>query len=263
MAEELFSKFSSILRDMSEAELLAEIERPKELLVGGDQTERRKIDIAYAPFDCVNDKADVVIVGLTPGRQQMRNALFEARRHLKAGGSDIEAMSAAKTFASFSGPMRANLVAMLDSIGVNRALRLASTASLWTSDSGRAHFTSALRYPVFVDGMNYSGAPSILSTPILRDNLMQWFARELALFPNAAIVPLGPKVSEAIEYVAARLAIPTARILSGLPHPSGANAERIAFFLGRKRREDTSAKVDAERLVRCRSSLEGKVGNWG
>jgi hypothetical protein len=262
MVHELFSTFSPILRDMSEIDLIAEIERPKHLLIAGDQSGGRKIDVAYAPFDHVNTKADIVIVGLTPGRQQMRNAVFEARRCLRTGGSATEAISAAKTFASFSGPMRSNLVAMLDSVGVNRALRLASTASLWTDDSGRAHFTSALRYPVFVDGLNYSGTPSILSTGVLREQLMQWFAQEMALFQNAVIVPLGPKVTEAIEYAAERLSLPMARVLSGLPHPSGANAERIAFFLGRKRREDTSVKVDAERLLRCRASLEDKIANW-
>jgi len=45
----------------------------------------------------------------------------------------------------------------------------------------------------------------------------------------------------------------------GLPHPSGANAERIAFFLERKRREDLSAKVDPVKLVAARTALVEKV----
>ena len=45
------------------------------------------------------------------------------------------------------------------------------------------------------------------------------------------------------------LVLSAARVLSGLPHPSGANAERIAFFLGRKKREDVSSKVDADRFA--------------
>jgi hypothetical protein len=177
----------------------------------------------------------------------MRNALFEARRCLLSGSNDQEAMEKAKIFASFSGPMRTNLVAMLDSVGVNQALKLSSTASLWTSDAPRVHFTSALRYPVFVNGANFSGAPAILSTPLLQTQLMQWFATEMAALPNAVFVPLGPKVTEAVEAAAKHLGLGTERVLSGLPHPSGANAERIAFFLGRKRREDISSKVNAER----------------
>ena len=123
MANDLFSEFRHALRDMSEADLLAEIALPQKLLIASDHTGARTLDVAYAPFDHVNLNADIVIVGLTPGRQQMRNALLEARRCLKAGFSDEAAKSAAKVFASFSGPMRTNLIAMLDSVGVNQALR--------------------------------------------------------------------------------------------------------------------------------------------
>ncbi len=263
MATDLFSEFSHAMRDMSEADLLAEIAGPQKLLIASDHTGARALDIAYAPFDYVNHNADIVIVGLTPGRQQMRNALLEARRCLKAGFSDEAAKSAAKVFASFSGPMRTNLIAMLDSVGVNQALRLASTATLWGADANRVHFTSALRYPVFLDNENYSGAPSMLSTALLRKQLMQWFATEMAALPNAVFVPLGPKVTEAVEAAATHFGMSTARVLSGLPHPSGANAERIAFFLGRKKREDVSAKVDADRLLSCRAALEAKIGSWG
>ncbi|WP_298425189.1 hypothetical protein [Rhodoblastus sp.] len=262
MAHDLFSEFKNILRDMGETDLLAEIACPQKLLIAGDHNGARALDVAYAPFDHVNLNADIVIVGLTPGRQQMRNALLEARRCLKSGFTDEAAKSAAKVFASFSGPMRTNLIAMLDSVGVNQALQLASTATLWGADADRVHFTSALRYPVFVENENYSGAPSILSTALLRKQLMQWFAAEMSALPNAVFVPLGPKVTEAVESAASHLGIGATRILAGLPHPSGANAERIAFFLGRKKREDVSAKVDTDRLLSCRASLEAKIRSW-
>lgn len=262
MAHDLFSKFSPIMSNLSEIDLDAEIERPQKLLIENGDSRGRALNIAYAPFDYVNKSAEIVIVGLTPGRQQMRNALVEARRCLKAGMDDESAKCAAKIFASFSGPMRANLVAMLDSIGVGKVLGLSSTASLWTVDVHRAHFTSALRYPVFRDGHNYSGTPSIISTPVLRKHLMEWFGSEMAALPNAVFVPLGPKVAEAVETVAQHNGLSTARVLSGLPHPSGANAERIAFFLGRKKRDQLSTKVNAPRLLACRASLETKVATW-
>jgi len=262
MANNLFSSFAPILLGMSKAELVAEIEHPSKLLIDHDTFRGRQLDIAYAPFDHVNLSADVVVVGLTPGRQQMRNALVEAQRCLIDGLSLEEAMSRAKVFASFSGPMRVNLVAMLDSIGVNRSLELPSTSSLWERDSGRVHFTSVLRYPTFVDGENYSGSPSLPSTPLLRKHLMQWFATEMAALPKAVFIPLGPAVSEAVEAVAKHLNLSPDRILAGLPHPSGANSERIAFFLGRKKRADVSIKVDAERLLNARASLDAKIASW-
>lgn len=262
MESSLFSTFAPLLRDLSQDALLAEIETPEKLLLASDNFRGRRIDVAYSAFDFVNKNADVVIVGVTPGRQQMRNALLEAQRCLKSGMSEMEAMKAAKVFASFSGPMRSNLVAMLDAVGVAKTLGLSSTASLWSTDANRVHFTSALRYPVFVDGGNYSGAPSMLSVPLLQSQLKRWFTAEMIALPNAVFIPLGPNVAEAIETVAGDVGLSTNRILSGLPHPSGANAERIAFFLGRKRREELSSKVSPERLLAARQALDAKIASW-
>ncbi len=193
----------------------------------------------------------------------MGNALREARRALRRSPSAPEALAAAKVFASFSGPMRSNLVALLDGIGVHRLLGLASTASLWGADAGLVHFTSALRNPVFVDGANYSGAPSMLTTPLLREQLQAGLADELAALPAALVVPLGSKVAEAVEALGRQGVLDPARVLAGLPHPSGANAERIAFFLGRKPRAALSTKVDADKILQARAILTAKVAALG
>jgi hypothetical protein len=254
-----FSRFAPLLRDMTEAQLASEIERPRRLLLATGMAGGKRIDIAYAPVDHVNVEARIVIVGLTPGRQQMRNALMEARSCLRAGRSEADALAAAKVFASFSGPMRANLVAMLDSIGANRLLGLQSTASLWDADAHLAHFTSALRYPVFIDGKNYSGAPRLLATPLLREQLLDRFVAEAAALRHAIFVPLGPQVGAAVEFAAEKAGLNRNRVLAGLPHPSGANAERIAFFLGRKARKALSPQVRPERLITARTELKAKI----
>lgn len=256
---DLFSRYARTLQDMSEAELVAEIDQPQRLVIEQDVIAGKRLTVVYAPFDYINPAAEIVIVGLTPGRQQMRNAIVEARRILRRGGGHGDAVLAAKVFASFSGPLRTNLVAMLDSVGVNSALGIQSTGSLWNKDAARVHFTSVLRYPVFLNGANYSGAPSMLTTPLLRKQLMTWFAREMASLPKAIFVPLGPKVAEAMEAIARQIGIDSRQVLAGMPHPSGANAERIAFFLGRKEREDLSRKVDADRIIAARMMLKSRV----
>ncbi|WP_293766921.1 hypothetical protein [uncultured Aquitalea sp.] len=81
-----------------------------------------QIEIFYAPFEAVNSQAKLVLVGITPGRVQAANALAEARRQLAAGATSGEAMRKAKEVGAFSGPMRANLTAMLDHIGLDRWL---------------------------------------------------------------------------------------------------------------------------------------------
>lgn len=263
MGNSLFSSFAPLLRTITTAELEAEIARPQRLLIETGTSPGRTFEVAYAPFDHVNACADVVIVGLTPGRQQMRNALIAARNSLQKGRTEAEAASDAKVFASFSGPMRANLVAMLDSIGLHESLAIASAGSLWEGDAHRVQFTSILRYPVFVNGANYTGAPSPVTTPVLRAQLMKWFAEEMRALPNAVFVPLGPVASEAVEFVAAQVGLDRRQVLSGLPHPSGANAERIAFFLGRKRREELSSKVNPDKLLAAWKALTDKVSGLG
>lgn len=259
MEASLFPRFEPLLRSIDRASLEVEIERPDRLLVDAGTHRGKRIEIAYAPFDHVTAGARIVIVGITPGRQQMRNALLELHRQIQAGRSGSEALAAAKVFASFSGPMRANLSDMLDAFGVHQLLGLESTGALWNGAAGLAHFTSALRYPVFVDGANYSGQPSMLRTPLLRAHLEQWLVGEMRQLPNAIFVPLGPSVAEALETAAPLVGVSPNQVLSGLPHPSGANNERIAYLLGRKRREDLSAKTDPARLDQVQEVLHRRV----
>ncbi|SFQ05178.1 hypothetical protein [Tranquillimonas alkanivorans] len=256
-------RFLPLIEALSEADLRSEIEAPDRLRMASGLHRGKRLDVAYAPFDHVNREARVVIVGITPGRQQMANALLECHRQLRAGADPSRALAAAKVHASFSGPMRANLVAMLDDIGVARLLGLETTAALWEEASDLVHFTSALRYPVFVDNKNYSGAPSMLQVPQLRQELETWFGAEMLDLRDALFVPLGPKVGEALAWLAPRLGVSEDRILTGLPHPSGASGERIAYFLGRKPAELLSAKTNATRLDAARSDLVSKISKLG
>lgn len=255
MDSQLFSRFAPVIRSMSEAELDREMQRPVRFQLETARVSRKIVEVAYAPFDFVNRQARIVIVGLTPGRQQMRNAFREARRLLLSGQSPDVALEGAKVFASFSGPMRVNLVELLDFVGVPQLIGIPTTASLWNGNAGIVHFTSALRYPVFVDGENYSGSPDMLKTPMLAAQLRRWFATEMAMLPDAVFVPLGPKVGRALETIAAEIAVSPDRVLSGLPHPSGANGERIAYFLGRKPLAALSKRTNAHELDIAKEKL--------
>ncbi|MGJ0452352.1 MAG: hypothetical protein ACR65T_03840 [Methylocystis sp.] len=179
-----------IIASMSEAEVSAEIDDPRRLLMATHVHKSKRLDIAYAPFDHVNIGADIVIVGITPGKQQMRAALEDAYTSIKLGLSDAEVLARAKVHASFAGTMRTNLVKLMDAVGLNVLLGIASTVSLWGVDSRRAHFTSALRYPTFVDGQNYSRSPDMNGVPFLFDRSRNWLKEELSLFPDAVIVPM-------------------------------------------------------------------------
>jgi hypothetical protein len=55
--------------------------------------------------------------------------------------------------------MRANFVDMLDHIGLNTALQVESCRVLFQTENEFAHFTSAVRYPAFIENANYAGKP--------------------------------------------------------------------------------------------------------
>jgi hypothetical protein len=138
---------------------------------------------------------------------------------------------------------------------VQRWLRIASCATLFNEDAGRVQVTSVLRHAVFVNGKNYSGTPAMTRTPFLQQQILEWFAPEAAQLRQAIFVPMGSTVGEALDWLATRGVIDKARILHGLPHPSGANAERVAYFLGRKDKATLSANTNGEQIDATRAAL--------
>src|SRR5689334_9300176 len=126
------------------------------------------IRIHWVPFEHVPDKPVVAIIGITPGRYQAERALTVFRDAIREGSTVEQALRQVEALASFSGPMRANLVAMLDHIGLAQVLGVKSCSDFFGANDEPVHFTSALRYPVFVNGANYSGNPDIIRTKILR-----------------------------------------------------------------------------------------------
>lgn len=263
MTDGHFSRFAPLLRTMSDQDIEKETERPEKLVLAGAPAGARSLDVAYAPFDHVNPDARIVVVGLTPGKAQAVDALTEARRALLAGDDEATALRRAKVFASFSGAMRRNLIEMLNGLGVPGLVGIGDAESLWRENAHLVQFTSLLRYPVFIDGENYSGTPNPWKTPLLRDQIESYFAAEARQLKDAIFVPLGGVVAECVEAVAQDSGIDPARVLSGLPHASGANAERISYFMGRKDRSQLSSKVDPDKLDAARSALVARMSALG
>lgn len=221
----------------------------------------------YAPFDFTNKDARLVLVGITPGREQMNNALRAACEKLQEGGLDSDVLAAAKRAASFSGEMRKNLVSLLDRYGFHRRLGLHSSVELWGEGNRLAQFTSALRNPVFsVDGTterNYTGASPTLSTYFGFKGMLRDLRSELLSIGDALIVPLGDKVAQAIQTIVAIGDLPISRVLSNagrvseFPHPSGANREtqNLALY------DELPPKEDyAQMMLRNYVAKRAKIG---
>ena len=228
---------------------------PEQLLLERDGD----IEIYYSGFDYINPKAKIVLVGITPGRVQAVNALRAAQYQLKQGATLDVALKAAKSTGSFSGPMRNNLVGMLDHFGLHSWLGLKSCAALFGEKSDLVQSDSLLRYPVFVRGGNYNGQPSMVNHPLLQRYLLEHFAASVRLFPDALFIPLGDQVGGVFRWLMERQILDDARVLDGFQHPSGANAERIAYLLERKSRKALSAKTNPDKIDTARDRLRHKI----
>ena len=184
------------------------------------------IKIYYAPFDYVNPKAKLMIVGITPGFQQMLQS-FEVINEGKS-------LKEVKDLSSFKGSMRTTLIKYLDELEVNKKLKIKSCESLFNKNSKYLHTTSLVKYPVFDQGKNYSGA-NILKKKILIEFIEKNFLKELKILKKAIIIPLGNTVSSTIEYLNYKYDLKLACFLKGFPHPSGANARKNIQFKENKR----------------------------
>ena len=196
--------------------------------------EKGRLSVRYCPFDSVNPKAKLVIVGITPGLHQMFLSCQEAQRALVEGQNGEDACRRAKAVGGFAGSMRTNLIAMLDGIGLHEKLGIDSTRSLFAEHGALMSSTSAVIYPAFVNGKNYTGTPGPEAYPLLQAFVDQVLTAGLAMTPDAFLIPLGKTVSTIFQREVARGALQAERCLFDFPHPSGANGHRARLYAENK-----------------------------
>lgn len=220
----LFDRFSPVLRGNHAPKL-----RDPNLLIDRSG----KLEIYYVPFEYVNRLARIVLVGITPGPTQMVNGNNEAYRALLEGKSGEEVMRLAKDTAAFSGePLRGNLVKQLNYWGIPGWLNLKDSAELFSTSRHLVQTTSLLRYPVFVGGENYRGNPNMLSDPMLKRYVHEFFVPEVLELKNAVFFGLGPQVQKVLDALVEHGTLDSGQIMSGLLHPSGNNTYRISYLVG-------------------------------
>ncbi len=239
--QSLFSRYLPALRALPDR---TEYSREELLVPGFEVACDQRLRIYYAPFDWINVQARVILLGITPGWTQMELAFRGANQALKAGRAPQDVCREAKSQGSFAGPLRRNLVAMLDDVGLPPGLGLKTSSDLFGASRSLLHTSSVIRYPVFVDGANYTGHPLPTRSPLLMHFARTVLAPELAAVKHAMIIPLGKAVEGVLEQLARERLIDQGRWLSGFPHPSGANGHRVRLF-----REN-------------RSSLRRQIGEW-
>jgi hypothetical protein len=202
-----------------------------------------RLAIYYAPFDYINPRAKIALIGITPGFRQMEISLRESRDALRRGLPIPAIVARVKYQASFAGPIRRFLISMLDGIGLPQALGIDTCAALYADRADLLHTSAVVRHPVFVNGQDWTGhTPPARSNP-LRRYLTDVMLPELQAVPDALLISLGKCASDALAAHIATGALDPARCLIGLPHPSGANGHRFAQFAAV--RDDLTARVAA------------------
>jgi hypothetical protein len=198
-------------------------------------TTEGQLRVFYAPFDYTSPKARIVLVGVTPGWTQMEAAVRSFLTTIASGGTTQAAFGAVKRAGAFSGSLRANLVSMLDDIGMAASLGIGTCDDLFGSSADLCHPTSAIRYPVFRGDKNYAGtSPALIKSPTLVSFVDSLLLDELTSTPSAMVLPLGVAATSAVDRLVLAGEITGDRVLSGFPHPSGANAHRIKQFTARR-----------------------------
>ncbi|QST00996.1 hypothetical protein IMZ31_05340 [Pontibacillus sp. ALD_SL1] len=191
------------------------------------ESENQKIRVYYAPFEHLNKNAKVVIVGITPGFSQMQKTYETVRSFKGEEATEEEILQEVKNQSSFQGPMRKNLVRLLDKLNLHTKLGLDTTNQLFDEHSHLVHTTSVLPYPVFYwskgGWSNFSSQSDVIKNHFLYEEVINHLPKEINEMDNPLIIPLGKPANKAVTYLADNGYIKNQSILKRFPHTSGAN----------------------------------------
>ena len=170
-------------------------------------------------------------MGITPGFIQMNIAISTARKELESSDNIEDIQYKCKVAGRFSGPLRKNIISMLNDIKLNEFLNINDCSELFGDKDYLMHTVSLVPYPVFVKKQNYTGhTPKLLKSDFLMKYIYDNFIDEINKidnFEDVLLIPLGRAVEELLCKLKDENIIKENQILMGFPHPSGANVNRL------------------------------------
>ena len=227
-----FDEFASVMREYGSSA----VGQPNTCL-----TSEPPYAVFYIPFEHVNRRARLVIVGITPGMNQLELAYAEAQRLLRLGASREDILDAVKTLAAFGGEaMRPNLLRMLRHFNFAKLLEIEDEAELWSSASALLHSTSVVPHAAFKNGKMFSGS---FDEIVRADTLRRWFESDFVrslseLNDKALYVALGKTPYDALKHCVELGVINDNQLLGALAHPSRTAGSQVAVYLGEKTSDD-------------------------
>jgi hypothetical protein len=208
----------------------------------------------YVPFEHANLDARLVVVGITPGPNQLELAIqaVQRSRTLPAASVQLEV----KKQASFgSATMRPNLLKMLAHFRVRERLGITTEADLWGAAWPMFQATSVVPHAAFdlkADGAEkmFNGKfGEVLSSPLLMTCFEERFLPLVRAMNRSALwVGLGPTPRSALEWCVEKGLLRKGQI-AAFAHPSRSAGSQVDYFV--KQRTRTSFKPKDPVRSRC------------
>ena len=215
--------------------------------------ETAKHRLYYVPFAHENLGASLVVVGITPGPNQLElaiQAVYAWRGH-PATTVQLEA----KKLASFGSPnMRPNLMKMLAHFEVARRLGIASEADLWGRDFEMFQATSIVPHAAFwlKNGKEkaFNGEFSeVMRSTLLRECFEERFVPLVSrMDPSAVWIALGRTPRAALEWCVDKGLLRSDQI-AAFAHPSRVAGSQVHYYVRELTRTDLKPRDPV--LARC------------
>lgn len=210
-----------------------------------------KYSLQYIPFEHVNLEAKLVIVGITPGNNQLDLAYQTAQELLKAGRPVEEVLTEVKKVGAFGGKsMKPNLLKMLRHFQFEKLLSIDDVESLWGANAGLLHSTSVVPHAAFKDGERFNGGfNEIMASPLLKKCFLDCFVPSVREITGKALfVALGPCPQAALDWCIKEGALRREQVLGSFCHPSSAGGSTTRYYL----REVAKDELNPKNPVRSR-----------
>ena len=229
-----------------------------------------RYELVYMPFHLVNRSAKLAVVGITPGPTQRDLAYASVQESLHLGLPDEQVFARAKQSAAFGGPMRKNLIRMLDHFRFPQMLGVANSADLWGKDAHLLESTSVVPHAAFKGRAMFAGSfEEVMASPVLRGCFEADFVLSLgALEPDTLFIALGPTPLAALDWCVQRKLLGAEQVLGAFAHPSAGAGTQIDVYLGARKAEDLHENDPVRRRApwlrqayeRMSASVRGRLG---
>lgn len=197
-----------------------------------------KYSLRYIPFEHVNKEAKLVIVGITPGPNQLELAYESAQRMIKAGKTESETLIEIKKHGAFgSNTMRPNLVKMLNHFGFDQILGVSDINSLWGSNSKLLHSTSVIPHAAFdvkqgQDSPFAKNFEDVIKCKIFHECFMDCFVPSLQeINSDALYIGLGRCPEQALSWCVEQGYLKKEQVLGAFSHPSTTGGSSVGYYL--------------------------------